>query len=112
MTTIMLTEDDLTTILDLLDDVPHKWEEIATYLKLRPGTIAVIKESGDARKKLLGVIRRWLTITKPPPTVTALVEALRKPFIGEEKVAQDIEKHFYLSSPTGRLLSRTGECPI
>lgn len=99
----MLSEDDLTTLLDLLYDVTHKWELIATYLKLGPGAIAVIKakEGADPQNRLLEVIRRWLARTSPTPTVATLVDALRKPFIGEERVALNIEKHFNPSNPPG-----------
>ena len=95
----VLSEEHLPDLLDLLCDVAHKWEEIATYLSLRPGVIAVIKdENTNAQKKLLEVIRRWLNRTSPAPTALALIDVLRKRFIGEKKVALEIERTFYPQS--------------
>ena len=94
-----LAEEDITTLLDLLIEVTHKWELIATYLKLSSGAVAIIKTKvTEPENKLLEVVKRWLTRTNPAPTVMTLVDVLRKPIIGEEKVALQIEKHFYPNS--------------
>ena len=88
-----LSEDDLPELLDLLHDVAHKWERIAIYLRLNTGVIKC-KET-EPEDKLIEVIRRWLSKVTPAPTVISLVEALKKPYIGEEKTALAILKHFY-----------------
>lgn len=103
-----LSEEDLSTLLDLLHSVTHKWERIATYLKLNQGTIGIIRSRElDPEDKLLHVIRRWLTKTNPAPTVMALVDALKKPYIDEEKVALEIQKHFYPHSSSKKRIIAT-----
>ena len=93
-----LSEEDLPELLDLLSNVVHKWEEIAVYLQLRPGIIAMIREQETStEKKLMEIVRRWLNRVSPAPTAKDLVEVLRRRFIGEEKTALEIEKNFYLS---------------
>ena len=97
---VLLTEDDLPTLLDVLYDVAHKWERIATYLKLSQGAIAIIKskEVAEPEDKLLEVMKRWLSRTSPAPTVETLINALRRPFVGEEKIALELEGKFYPQS--------------
>ena len=97
----ILSEEDLPTLLDLLPEVSHKWELIATYLKL-PGIGAVRCKQDDPQNKLLEILRKWLARTTPAPTVVALVDTLRKPIIDEQKVALEVEKHFY-QNPPGKL---------
>lgn len=82
-------------LLHLLHPTTHKWERIATFLKLGEGSIANIKANNSpAEDKLLEVIKRWLKNVSPPPTVMSLVKVLREPYIGEEKVALEILKKF------------------
>ena len=95
-----MSEEDLGTLLELLYDVVHKWERIATFLNLDQGAIANIKSSGtaEAEDKLLEVMKKWLSRTSPVPTVRILVDVLRKRFIGGEKAALEVERHFTLQS--------------
>lgn len=97
---VVLTEDDLPTLLDLLHEVAHKWEEIATFLKLHQGAIRAIKcKEDEPQKKLMEIVRKWLTRANPAPTVMNLVYTLRRPFIDEQKLALEVEKHFYQNIP-------------
>ena len=65
-----LSDEHLHTLLELLHGAANKWEEIATFLKVRPGSVAVIKaEQTNAEKKLFDMIKRWLNETNPAPTV-------------------------------------------
>ena len=90
------TEEDLPELLDVLHSVTPKWERIATFLKLNPGVVAIIKakETAEPEDKLLDVITRWLKRTDPPPTAEALINVLKKPFVGEEKVALEVRRRF------------------
>ena len=98
--TLVLSEDDLPTLLDLLHDVAHKWEEIATFLNFSQGAISVIKyKEAEPQKNLMEIMRKWLMRTNPVPTVMALVDTLRRPFINEQKLALEVEKHFYQNTP-------------
>ena len=99
--TSILSEEDLPTLLDLLHGVSHKWELIATYLKLS-GIGAVKCKPDEPQNKLLEILRKWLARTTPPPTIVALVDTLRKPIIDEQKVALEVEKHF-CQNPPGKL---------
>ena len=97
--TTKLSDEHLPMLLNLLHSVAGKWEMIATFLKMRPGSIAVIKaEQTNAEKKLFDIMKRWLNETNPAPTVLDLVDVLRTPFIGENQIARNIEKEFYPQS--------------
>ena len=101
-----LSEKDLSTLLELLYEAAHKWERIAIFLDFDTGTIANIKsKSGtdEAEDKLLEVMKKWLSRTSPPPTTGTLVEMLKTRFVGEEKLAHDIEKYFTTHSSSKSL---------
>lgn len=82
-------------LLDVLCDIADRWEEVARFLNVRPGSIAVVRsQNTDARNKLFEIMKRWLNETHPQPTVKDLVDALRRPFISEHRIADAIEKKF------------------
>lgn len=94
-----ISTEDLPILLDLLYNAISKWELIATYLKLSGGAIAIIKSRQESpENQLLEVLRRWLSNVQPAPTVMSLVEVLKKPIIGEEKIALEIAKHYFPNS--------------
>ena len=100
---LILSEGDLPTLLNLLHDVADKWEEIATFLKMRKGSIAIVRaDPTNAEKKLFDIIRRWLNETNPAPSKADLIDVLRDPFIGENQLAQKIETEFYPQSSSKR----------
>ena len=95
----ILSEDDLPALLNLLHGVADKWEEIATFLKMRPGSIAVVRaDQTNVQKKLFNIMRRWLSETDPAPSIADLIDVLRNPFIGENQLALEIERQFYPQS--------------
>ena len=95
----VLSDEDLPTLLNLLHCVADKWEEIATFLKMRPGSIAVVRaDPTNVEKKLFNIMRRWLNETNPAPSVMDLVDALKNPYIGENQLALKIEREFYPQS--------------
>ena len=95
----VLSVEDLPTLLTLLHGVVDKWEEIATFLKMRPGSIAVVKaDPTNAEKKLFHIMKRWLNETSPAPSVMDLIDILRNPFIGEKQLALKIEREFFPQS--------------
>ena len=95
----VLSEDDLPTLLNLLHGVADKWEEIATFLKMRKGSIIAVREAPtNVEKKLFNIMRRWLSETAPAPSIADLVDVLRDPFIGENHLALKIEREFYPQS--------------
>ena len=97
-TQTLLSDEHLPTLLQHLHGAANKWEEIATFLKLGRGSIAVIREERtDVAKKLFDAITRWLNKTTAP-TVAELVEVLKHPIIGEARIAQKVEREFYSQS--------------
>ncbi len=40
---------------------------------------------------LTGMLEHWLTQTDPPPSWSALIEALRSPTVGQRDIASEIE---------------------
>ena len=95
----VLSEDDLPTLLGLLRDVADKWELIATFLKMRKGSIAIVRaEQTTVEIKLFNIMRRWLSETDPAPSITDLIDVLRNPYIGENQLALKIEREFYPQS--------------
>ena len=99
-----LLEEDLPKLSELLCDAAHKWERIAIFLNFDSGTIASIKSKqagmDEAVDKLMELLKKWLNRTIPPPTMSALTEALKSRVVGEEKLAQAVENYFitHLSS--------------
>ena len=96
----VLSVDDLPTLLGLLHDVADKWELIATFLKMRPGSIAIVRaEQTTVEIKLYNIMRRWLlSETDPAPSIADLIDVLRHPYIGENRLALKIEREFYPQS--------------
>ena len=95
----VLAEDDLPALLNLLHGVADKWEEIATFLKMRKGSIIAVREAPmNVEKKLFNIMRRWLSETAPAPSIADLIDVLRNRFIGENQLALEIERQFYPQS--------------
>lgn len=96
---MLLSEDDLPTLLSLLHCVADKWEEIATFLKMRQASIMIVRaEQPTVEKKLFHIMTRWLKETDPAPSIADLIDVLRNPFIGENHVALQVERKFYPQS--------------
>ena len=95
---IKLSLDDLPLLLDRLLPLVGKWEEFARFLPKFKNSVASIENvkagNKDACGKLFDIMNRWLNEATPEPTVMDLLKALRADFIGENKVARDIEKEF------------------
>ena len=95
----VLSEDDLPTLLNLLHGVADKWEQIATFLKMRKGSIAIVRaDPGSVEKKLFDIMKRWLSEMNPAPSIADLIDVLRSPFIGKNQLALKIEREFYPQS--------------
>jgi hypothetical protein len=95
----VLSEDDLPTLLTLLHGVADKWEQIATFLKMRKGSIAIVRaDPPNVEMKLFNIMRRWLSETDPAPSIADLIDVLRNPYIGENQLALKIEREFYPQS--------------
>jgi hypothetical protein len=99
---LLLSEEDLSQLAELLCDVAHKWERIATFLHFDSGIVAMIKSkqtgTDEAVDKLLELMKKWLNRAAPPPTLSALTKALKSRVVGEEKLAQKVSESFSMHS--------------
>ena len=79
---------------DLMDALYHtvadKWELIGTYLHLPMATLKAIttEHQRDPHKSLIGMLEVWLKRMFPPPTWSAVIEALE--FLGEEQLGREL----------------------
>ena len=79
---------NLPTLLRILLPVSSKWVNIGTMLTLSDGCLTAIKtRCGDASDNCLReMLKEWLQQTNPPPTKSALVNAVKvyNPSLAEE----------------------------
>ena len=79
---------------DLMDALYHtvadKWEPIGIYLHLPMATLKAIAEEcqHDPHKCLIGMLEVWLKRVDPPPTWSAIIEAVE--FLGEEELGRKL----------------------
>ena len=95
---IICTLGPTPTLKDLMDALYHavadKWEHIGIYLHLNMATLKSINEKHqhDPHKCLIGMLEAWLKRLHPPPTWSAIIEAVE--FLGEEELARLIKKKY------------------
>ena len=77
--------------------VADKWELIGVYLHLSMATLKAIaaERQHDPHKCLIGMLEVWLKRLDPPPTWSAIIEAVE--FLGEEKLARELKEKYTLS---------------
>lgn len=69
-----------------------RWELVGTCLGVEQSEIDEIEKLGlPAKQALLKLLSRWLDTTNRTVTWADIVDALRKPILKEERVAQQIE---------------------
>ena len=103
----VLSEDDLSILMEILGDKCFKWNFIGLMLKLP----AAILEAIDAeyrwpRMKLYHALSKWLTGQYSPVTLTQLKKALESKTVGEVKLAEDLSYQYdraHCSSPALRM---------
>ncbi len=102
-----LGPDDVLTVLEELRNVRAKWEYIGLGLDVTPGTLEAIKHEhrDSALDCLKEVLREWLK-SIPGPSWEGLVQVLRRPAIGEQSLARELQAKFCpqsesLESPPG-----------
>ena len=85
---------------DLMDALYHmvadKWEPIGIYLHLSMATLRAIaaERQHDPHKCLIGMLEVWLKRVDPPPTWSAIIEAVE--FLGEEQLARELKEKYIL----------------
>ena len=85
---------------DLMDAFYHtvadKWEHIGIYLHLPLATLKTISEQHqqDPRKCLVEMLGVWLKRLHPPPTWSAIIDAVV--FLGEEQLGRKLREEYQL----------------
>ena len=89
---IFLTSEDVSLLTELLVEISHKWEETAISLGLQEYDRAEFRK--DTNKIGLNkTITCWIS-GDSTSTLKKLKEALKSKLVGENTVAQDLEKKF------------------
>ena len=81
---------DLGMILEAVWKARVKWYYIGLALHIAPDTLDVIeKDNRITDTCFLEMLKVWLK-SKPPPTWTELVKALRSPTVGYQELAEEL----------------------
>ncbi len=91
-----LGPNDLAPVLEELLEVRAKWDDIGLGLGVPPGTLEAIEQDHpNSKRRLMEVLKVWLN-TLPDPSWEGLVQALRRPLVGAETLANILEMKFCL----------------
>ena len=84
--------NDLTEAL--YHTVADKWEHIGIYLHLPMAALKTIaaEHQQDSHKCLIGMFGVWLRRVDPPPTWTAIIDAVE--FLGKEQLARQLREKY------------------
>ena len=85
--------NDLTEAL--YHTVADKWEHVGIYLHLPMPDLKTVaaEHQQDSHKCLIGMLGVWLRRVDPPPTWTAIIEAVE--FLGEKQLARQLREKYY-----------------
>ena len=102
-----LSIDDLKVLQENLFVVSHKWYAIGLQLLLNADTLDnIISNCGSSpRDCLLEVLKKWLRRVNPYPTWKAIVDALKSAAVGEQMLAEQLERLYSKQDSTRSLLS-------
>ena len=93
--------DPIPSLKDMMDAFYHtvadKWEHIGIYLHLHMPTLKTIaaQHQHNPPKCLIGMLDLWLKTVDPPPTWSAIINAVE--FLGEEQLARGLREKYCLS---------------
>ena len=89
-----LTPDDLGYVLEEVLDVSPQWYNLGLQLKLRSGTLDMIRTRfSDPKDQLLEMLKTWLT-TNDNPCWRTLTDALRSQSVRATQLAADLETKY------------------
>ena len=94
---------DLKTVRDAVWKARTEWMDIGIELNIIKTDLDAIKETeaGNPKKCFTEMLSLWLKQVDPPPTWLALVTALKRPTIGLQQVAEEIEKTYIFQDSNG-----------
>ena len=73
----------------------HKWKMIGVYLEISDLDSIETKHRGDSHLCLLEMLDTWLKRVDPPPTWSAVIEAVE--FLGEEQLVKELKEKYVVS---------------
>ena len=82
---------------DLLKELykaAHKWEDIGILLDISPDTLDNLKteENRTPQSRLREMLKIWLKKINPPPSWSAIVDALE--YLDEEELASNLKQKY------------------
>ena len=90
-----LTTDDLRAVRKATWDARAMWKDIGIELDLKVTDLDTIETNhGNVNKCFSEMLTLWLKRANPPPTWSAMVEALKEPVVGFEDLAEQVETKF------------------
>ena len=93
--------DDLPVVMEELNNIHAKWDDIGLQLRITVGTLDAIKEQyDDASHCLRETLTTWLKTCPSPPTWKSIVDALRSSTLGEVRLAADLEQKYCSTQDT------------
>ena len=75
--------------------IPHKWKQVAIQLELSRGERKTIeKEENECFDQFMAVLEQWKAAANPPFTWKTLVDVLQSTSVGEQSLAEQLQKDF------------------
>ena len=90
-----LVIDDLGNLQNDLHGISSKWHNLGVQLHIEPGDLDNIKTEVITQVECLReMLKIWLKQIDPYPTKIALVKALKRPVINEQRLAQQLQEKY------------------
>ena len=91
-----MTVRDLKTVCKAVWDARTKWLDIGLELDLNITDLNAIRAEyrGDIGMCFMEMLTLWLKQVDPPPTWSAMIDALKEPIIGFEHLGEEVERKF------------------
>ena len=76
----------------LYHTMANKWKEIGVQLEISNLETTETKRHGDPQGCLLDMLETWLKRVDPPPTWSAVIEAVE--FLGNERLGKELKAKY------------------
>ena len=113
-----MSVNDLKAIRTAIWEARSDWQDIGIELGLKVADLDAIEKNnhGNVEKCFSKMLTLWLRRANPPPTWSAMIEALKEPAVGFEDLAEQVESKFMCQSSkasdttdSGSAVGSTGE---